>query len=379
MITPDQIQAAFDTAELPQRRPAALADFETAAAAAAGPVKFIENKAVDYAYLERTMERARRANHYTNFGPVARQLEQALAHLWLVPQERSVVFTSSATTALFALAGVHASHQGRKLRFATCSFGFMATNIGPLYDTILCDSDDRGMLDLTAITDEVCDSIDGLIVTNIFGLNRDLSAYRSYCKANDKALIIDNATGFGGFDRTKGYDEVVSFHHTKAWGVGEAGIAVIAAEDEALFRALVSFGTGAAEWLRFYASNAKISDFSAGLVLDRLERMPLWTASYRAQSKRITALAADAGLRSLSVAQDDEIHAHLPFQAARPVALPSQLQGAGLPIKKYYQPLDDCGQVANSVFSHNLCLPVHTGLAALSDAIISKAVKRALS
>lgn len=378
MITSDQIQDAFGKADLPQRNHAAIADFEKAAAADAGAVKFIENKAVDYVYLERVMERARHANHYTNFGPVAQQLEQALSHIWQVPQDRSVVFASSATTALFALAGVHASHKGRRLRFATCTFGFMATNIGPLCDTILCDSDDRGMLDLAAITDEMRDNIDGLIVTNIFGLNRDLSAYRSYCHTHDKVLIIDNATGFGGFDRTQGYDEVVSFHHTKAWGVGEAGIAVIAAEDEALFRALVSFGTGAAVWLRFYASNAKISDFSAGLVLDRLERMPLWTASYRAQSKRITALAADAGLRPLLVAQDDEIHAHLPFQAARPV-LASQLPDAELPMKKYYQPLDDCGQVANSVFAHNLCLPVHTGLAALSDAVISKAVTRALS
>lgn len=378
MITADQIQSAFDKAALPQRSQEKLAAIEAAGGAAAGPVRFIENKVVDYTYLDRVMAPAREANHYTNFGPVTHQLELALAHLWQVPQDRRVVFASSATTALFALAGVHAAHKGRRLRFATCTFGFMATNIGPLCDTLLCDSDARGMLDLDAITDEVRDSVDGLIVINMFGMNRDLSAYRRWCETHGKVLIIDNATGFGGFDRTQGYDEVVSFHHTKAWGLGEAGIAVVAAQDEALFRALCSFGTGAAEWLRFYATNAKISDFSAGLVLDRLERMPLWTAAYRAQSERITALAVQAGLCPLSDWQKDEIHAHLPFQAADPV-LPENLPDAGLPLKKYYKPLDDRGAVANLVFAHNMCLPVHTGMAAVSDAKISIAISNALS
>jgi dTDP-4-amino-4,6-dideoxygalactose transaminase len=378
MMTFARIRAAFDAADLPQRADLVLERIEHRTVQTAGPVRFIENKAVDYAYLEQLLERSRRANHFTNFGPVAHQLEQVLKQLWSLPADRTAVFASSATSALFALAGVHAAHVGHRLRFATCTFGFMATNIGPLCDTVLCDSNVRGMLDLDAITDNVRDSIDGLIVINIFGMNSDLEDYRAYCKEHGKILIIDNATGFGGFDRSQRYDEVVSFHHTKAWGVGEGGIAVIAAEDENLFRALLSFGTGAADWLRFYASNAKISDFSAGLILDRLARMPIWGAAYKLQEERMSALAAAAGLVPLSQPQADELHAHLPFQADRPVD-ELAVAAATIPLKKYYKPLDEWGNMANRIYANNLCIPVHTGMTTLADADVANAVKGVLS
>ncbi|WP_432448881.1 DegT/DnrJ/EryC1/StrS family aminotransferase [Aliiroseovarius marinus] len=366
-----EVSAAFDKAGIVQRDADTLEGF---ALPRPNDVKFIEHKPLEFDHVERLIEPARVSNHFTNFGPVTTQLENALHALWGLPEDRVVIAASSATTALFALVGVHSHRLGRPLRIAASSFGFMSSNIGPISETILVDCDDRGMLDLEALDAALLDQVDALLVTNIFGNFRSFSEYRAFCAEHGKILLLDNATGFWGVDRREPIDEIVSFHHTKPWGMGEGGIAVLDQEDAELFRILMNFGVGAADWLRAYANNAKVSDFNSAFHLERLERMPEWSRLYQAQLQRISDIARACGYRPFLDGHRDQIHAHLPLEAPRPINM-DKLNGTRLPLKKYYSPLTEQTPRAVDIFDHNICVPAHLGMIHISDEEIEMALK----
>ncbi len=330
---------------------------------------FVERKQVDWSRVRKLLALSEKANHWTNFGPVTAALERFLGRLLGLPEERCVVMCSSATTALHAVIGLHELKLGRKLRVVGCAYGFFSSNIGPLADIVLVDSDTEGMLSLEALAALDPDSYDAVLVTNLFGLRADLSDYRAFCRARGKTLIVDGATAIAGVDRSApdGDDEVISFHHTKPWGVGEGGCAIIAREDADIVRGFLNFGVNLPRSAARCATNGKISDYASALIIDRLERMPVWSFYYRAQQHRLSRLGASRGLALLSGNNPDAIVAHVALLAPAPVAAEPLLEQPVV-LRKYYRPLGDgdC-PVAQRLYAHIVNVPAHSGMQVLSD------------
>ena len=346
------------------------------------PVAFIENKWVDLPRVGEFLSLAKAANHWTNFGPVCRALERVLEHVWELPRERAVVMCSSGTAALYALSGLHAFRLGRPLRWVGSGYGFNCTMQGPLTNAMtLVDCDEEGMLDLQAVMALDSESYDGVLLTNIFGLHRSASRYLGYCRERGKNLIIDNALGFGGIDRSAAdaADEFVSFHHTKPWGVGEGGCIVVRREDAPIVRNLLNFGYSLPPWLGHFASNGKISDFACALILERLERRPVWMRFYDGQRDRILDCAREVNMRPLRQPLAQGVFTHLPLLAPRPIDK-TRLVGAPFVMQKYYRPLQTPKlPQAWEIFGRIVNVPSHSGMAAIPTEQLAGAFRALVS
>ena len=321
---------------------------------------------MDLEVVGKHLERSRRANHWTHFGPVAADFERAVATFVDLDPGLRVVGCSNATLALHALAEMHATRLGRDLRWAVCSFGYYSTVDGPLRSSITVDCDEGAMLDLDRVDP---DAIDGLIVTNIFGQHEALGAYRAYAKKHDKILLVDAAVALGSHPH--GPDEAVSFHHTKPWGFGEGGCAIVSAEDEELFRSLIIFGHAPGTKINRRATNGKLSDPSAAFLLMRLAQMRRLGAAYRVQYERMLELGRSAGLTPVP---GGETHPGIP--ASVPLLLPAEGPWAHelVPFRRYYHPLSEDAPSAWAIYRRIVNVPCHVEMQYVSDADILTAL-----
>ncbi len=340
-------------------------------------VRFVEAKPFDAMRVAEILEASVLQNHWSNGGPTAARLE-AMVHRRLGIQEsQSVVVASSATAALFAMAGVMAFRLGRPVRWIGSSFGFFSGRIGPLagnIDFVDCRVD--GSLDLECVDRRPADSWDGLLVTNVFGSAPDLAAYQDYCRSRGKILLADNAMALLGFDRSGpgAPDEVISFHHTKPWGFGEGGCAVLPRADAELFRHLLNFGHHAPSSLAAFASNGKMSDVAAAAVIARLEAEDEWAPLYRAQWQRIADIGIRSGLRLLNRPAPAAVQGFVALQAPGSIT-GRQIAGRGVPMAKYYPPLAETAR-ARDLYDRNVCVACHPGMALVSDAAIADEMAR---
>jgi dTDP-4-amino-4,6-dideoxygalactose transaminase len=352
-------------AELPERT-TGLGDFDRPELIASGPVRYVEDKRIDWERVREILDLSRRANQWTNFGPVSQALERSLEHVLKLPAERAVVVCASASVGLTALAGRHAVKCGRRLRWLVSAYTFAVQHTGVFADATIADCDETGLLDLAAAEALPEHQWDGMIVTNLFGALKDCGRFAEFCQVRGKALIVDSAAALLGLDRsvTNMPAEVISFHHTKPWGIGEGGCVIVDREDVPLIRSVLNFGMEGPDLLKSFAGNGKISELACALILDRLERMPSWSHFYYGQRRRIDKLRRHAGLSLVCKGPDHAIAASLPVLALQPVA-PSALSDQPFGIGKYYPPLESGHRNAERLFSHIVNVPVHSGMASV--------------
>jgi dTDP-4-amino-4,6-dideoxygalactose transaminase len=286
-------------------------------------VRFVEDKRPDWARVEEIASLSAIAGRWTNFGPVQKQLAEVVARILALNADRAVVPASSATSALYALAGTYAEEAGRPLIWAVSAFGFISTIVGPMASRVrVVDCDKTGLIDISMLSDLPADSWEGLIITDLFGAQPDLSEYFEFCAAAGKPVIIDAAVSFPA--RRVPHvqaSEIVSFHHTKPWGFGEGGCAIADAVRADKIRAYLNYGVDADPVFADFACNGKMSDSAAALILHRIETMPHWSEGYRRQRQRITILALAEGLEVLVRPAPDVVVPHVPVLACRPVHL----------------------------------------------------------
>jgi dTDP-4-amino-4,6-dideoxygalactose transaminase len=215
------------------------------------------------------------------------------------------------------------------------------------------------------------DSFDGLIVTNTFGQARNLQKYYQYAAENNKVLCVDSALALGSTQH--GPNECISFHHTKPWGFGEGGCAIIEKKHEELFRALISFGHGSSkDKINRRATNGKMSDIAAAFCISRLREMKGLKPRYQAQYKRISKIGLDLGFEILgNTTEHPSTPSNVPFLA--PFELPD-VRHTLLPTGKYYFPLSKT-HTASDVYNRIVNVPCHIGMEKLSDKTITRALE----
>lgn len=247
---------------------------------------------------------------------------------------------SSGTTALYALVSLH-THLYNISEWLISSFGFPCSHQNILANAIVVDCDKNGFLEPTDRP---------AIATNVFGGRQTMDA-----------RIVDSAMAF---DSAKhGANEIISFHHTKPWGFGEGGCAIIRKDHEKIIRSIINFGlidnTPIDNKL---VTNAKMSDIAAAFILDRLDTFN--TNIYREQFTRIVKLAAEYGIECLNNSAGTPCN--VPLMFPRTI---SKIKNQHIVLHKYYKPLQETPNAAD-IYRRIVNFPCHTGIAQISDKTI---------
>ncbi|MDM7950746.1 DegT/DnrJ/EryC1/StrS family aminotransferase [Hydrogenophaga sp.] len=323
-------------------------------------VRYIENKPVNHSTIQRLLSLSAEANQWSNFGPVSRLLEEKLEEVLGVPGELRVIACSNATVALHTLVAMHQHLQGRPLRWISSSFGFYSSIDGILQSAAISDCDQNGMLERSSLDPE---AFDGMVITNIFGNFQDLSHYHEYAKKHRKIVLIDGAMNFQSGGRMA--NECISLHHTKPWGFGEGGCAIVEREHSELFRDMLAFGHHSSDApINRLASNGKISDIASAYLLMRLEDLQKFRNEYQFQFRRIARIGGQLGLSILSGdGPHPGIPANVPILFPGPVNLPLNSK---IPVRKYYFPLANT-PIAVDIYRRIVNIPCHSEMARFSD------------
>ncbi|MDC3044742.1 DegT/DnrJ/EryC1/StrS family aminotransferase [Prochlorococcus sp. AH-736-B04] len=185
------------------------------------------------------------------------------------------------------------------IKWVTCGFNFVSAFIGPLASTIKIDCTKNGLFDLDQLKNIPFDNYDGVIYTNTFCQQTEISELVNYCEANNKFIVIDNATGLRDrcVNKQSYIPEIISLHHTKPWGFGEGGAIICDSSDAMLVRKLINFGASKIDPIySIYSGNKKLSDISASAILSRLATYNQWSKFYLGQEKRIKSIISDYSL-----------------------------------------------------------------------------------
>ena len=181
-------------------------------------------------------------------------------------------------------------------------------------------------------------------------------------------MLIDNASGFHANVADWPW-QAFSFHHTKPYGVGEGGAALVPRGDAEALYALVDYAShhgGSPHWL----GNGKISDVSCAFLLDRLERTGDWVPRYLEQRDRVGSLAERVRFSRLSDPQDGLPMTSLPVLAPWPVAENAIRLSKHMTLGNYYKPLSNL-PVLTELFSRLVNVPCHPDVSQLSDSQIA--------
>lgn len=338
---------------------------------------FVEKKHPDTSRIAELLGESRTQNSWANRGPLYWRLKEAFARHLDLPGHRTVVPMSNGGVALESMARLHSKWAGRKLRWVASAYTFQNLGRGYFNDVIFVDCDERGLLDCDALAALDVNSYDGIIATNPFGIFSDFSALSEFAAHQGKVFMIDNASGLN----TRIPDipwQSFSLHHTKPYGMGEGGLALVPSDAQEELYALVNYGqdiedTDSAHWL----GNGKLSDISAAFLIDRLEQAVNWRPRSLEQRERIIEIAALNGFRPLHNPETTIPMTSIPLLAPKPVSRQAIDATRNATFAKYYRPLADLPRVT-SIYANLVNVPCHGDVVELLDGEIEADLMRCL-
>lgn len=328
-------------------------------------IKWVPDKKINVRHVHTLFQECEKTAQFTNYGPNVKLLEQLIRSYLKIDNSKAIICTSNGTTALHAgVSGINIYHN-RKLEWATQSFTFPSSAQAILNDVKIVDIDQSGGLDLNNI-DPI--SIDGIIVTNIFGNIVDINRYTEWCKLHNKLLLFDNAatpyTFYKGQNALNyGDGSIISFHHTKPIGFGEGGAIIIEKKYEYDIRRCLNFGidndTIDPKW-HPYGSNYKMSDISAIYIIQYFDNFERLVEIHR---KHYTDFAQLISEYSIDIKFFPNHSDSIPFVSCFCLLSPcftkekvSELLQKGIYCRKYYTPLVDTPN-ARTIYNNIICLP----------------------
>lgn len=325
-----------------------------------GAVAFVANEPPSLSRIGSLLTTSERYNQWANGGPLVRALERAYEQYLRPPSGTTVVAVANGGMALEALARVHDARAPDVHTWAVSAFTFKNQARGYFSNAEVLDCDDRGMLDVDALQRALeRGSVDAFVVTNIFGLWVGFEQYTEMARRFGAAMLIDNAAGIGPEIPDWPF-QAFSLHHTKPFGFGEGGLAVVPSDWRKEFESLLTYDDltlDPAHWL----NNGKLSDGAAAYHLDRLERSPEWVPLYEMQGKRIKHLAVRSGLSPLFDWGKHRVATSMPYLSPAPTT-PERLSNPFLVLGKYYKPLADRSR-AEAIYRHIVNIPTHPDVA----------------
>jgi dTDP-4-amino-4,6-dideoxygalactose transaminase len=328
-------------------------------------VRFVEHKRPNVQRVERLLQISEANNHWANSGPIWQMLGKEFERYLNLAEHLGALPCANGGIALEAMARLRECEVGRPIRWAVSAFSFRNLGRGFFSDATVIDCNENGLMDLEQLKNTDPDTYSGIVLVNPLGLGGDFERFFDFARRHCLPLIIDNAPGLG--KAIPNWDwQVFSLHHTKPFGMGEGGLAIVPKVQSDAFLSLISYGDAPddpSQWL----NNGKISDISCAYLLDRLRDAPVWFPAYSEQRSRVLKLASELGLKPLAGGgTPDTPVTSLAFLAEGSLSPSSILQTKHMVLAKYYQPLRKL-PVAEGVFQRIFNVPAHPTMEKLSD------------
>lgn len=332
-------------------------------------MNWISKKDVDNDIVNNLLTIPLETNQFTNGGVNVKLLANFVKTKLNIDDSKSVLVVTNGSVALHSLTSGIEYYEKKKINWATQAFTFPPSAQSNLSKVKIIDIDKDGGLDIT----KVDSSINGMIVTNIFGNVVDIEKYETFCRENNKFLIFDNAAT--GYTEYKGKNSLnygtgctISFHHTKPFGFGEGGAIIVDKKYEESIRCLNNFGIGLTEkyWVP-EGNNNKMSEISAIYILQYLKRnvdtiinkhneLYLYfqeqmikhkTTHFKLFPSFHDGIIAPSCFCILFDNYDDKVR--------------EKLVENNIQARKYYHPLDN-SKIANEIYDKILCIPCNVDM-----------------
>lgn len=304
------------------------------------------------------LERMHMTRHYSNFGPLVRELEAVFAQQFDMPHEQ-VTTVANATQGLELV--LQALNLPAGAHVLLPAFTFVATATAVVragYRPVLADVDACSWMLTPEIARAACERIrvDAVLSVATFGMPQDMQAWQQFEGDTGLPVVIDAAAAYGsqwlqGAEGTL----VFSLHATKSLPAGEGGLVVSTRPDlVSKVRQLSNFGINldprasvSVGVLAALGTNAKMSEYHAAIGLASLQKWEL-------HAKKRQALQADL-MHEINQASNHSVTwqaqgqggplmaptllcVRLPDAAARD-ALEQACQQARIMTRRWYQPL----------------------------------------
>lgn len=215
---------------------------------------------------------------YTNFGPLACELEQRLAGHFAGTVQ--VVGMSSGTAALELALGALQLPRGATVLLPALTFVATATAIIRAgYRPLIADVDAASWLLTPDLARRILATqrIDAVMPVATFGLAQDVQAWDRFAGDTGLPVLIDAAGAFGNQPASGRCHVAFSLHATKALAAGEGGFVVTA--DRAMaarMRTLSNFGIDLTRDNQVFmpGGNGKLSEYHAAVAHAALDAWP---------------------------------------------------------------------------------------------------------
>ena len=150
-------------------------------------LRWLPEKRPNFSRVQHLLAESIHGNHFANFGPCVRKLENLLRNILKIKVDKAIILTCNGSASLHAIiSGLEIFNQ-KKLKFVTQAFNFPTSVQGPLVGSKIVDIDQDAGLDLNQIN---VDSIDGMVVVNAFGHTVDMQKYIEWASQHQKYLIL---------------------------------------------------------------------------------------------------------------------------------------------------------------------------------------------
>ena len=233
------------------------------------------------------------AGIYSNYGPLARELEAELLRRRFGGQGAVTTVANATLGLMLAISAV--KRPGRRwailpsFTFAAGPLAVMWCGLQPYFVDVTPDAWTLDEAALDAALAELGDDVAVVVPGATFGTAMDLAGYERR-RAAGLPVVVDAAPAMGAGDDGRQFGTgfagavVYSLHATKPFGIGEGGLVYSAdAELIARIRRDANFGFNAERMAETPGLNAKLSEYGAAVGLAMLESF----AQRRAERRRV--------------------------------------------------------------------------------------------
>ena len=328
-------------------------------------INWVPNKAINIEKVNELMQKSLETGRFSNGGPNVQLLEHVIREKLEIDDTKAIIVVTNGSVALHSLTTSMEYFHKQRLNWATQSFTFPPSAQGTLSNTKIVDIDSEGGLNL----DELDETIDGIIVTNIFGNIVDIDKYEKWATDNNKYLIFDNAATPFTFYKGKsscnyGNGSTVSFHHTKPLGFGEGGAIIVNKKYEQTIRKINNFGIDLTdEYYLREGNNYKMSDIAAIYIIQYLDNFETIVEKHKELYKYFKSQILDKELQLKLFPSFHDNNNIIPScfcllfnKPETSYEIEKKLLENDIFCRKYYHPLKETKNTLQ-IFNKILCLP----------------------
>lgn len=324
------------------------------------PIKFCSPIIPDMSEVSDMLEDSFKSGHLSNFGVLYERAVESLKLNLNIPY-RDVVLTSSGHTSLMTALSVLGVRSVVVPDYTFVSTAISASLQG--INVIISDVDLKtGSLSVNELK-KISEPYDAVIVVCPLSTIPDLSIISSFCKKNNKKLIIDGAATFGSSDFIFSYGDAycMSFHATKTLPVGECGAVLLNKGLEEKAKSYINFGFDKNKNISIEGINAKVSEYTCAVLLSLLNNSEGFIKSRIKIGEMYREVFGDLVLPSFA---EKTAYASFPvyFKTEdKRDKIFSALKEKEIQVLKYYIPIKKLKN-SNYLYKHNICLPCHHNL-----------------